>query len=231
MKTSEQRFTLIELLVVIAIIAILAALLLPALNNARSKAKEINCKSNLKQLGIVTFNYRSDFDDCLPGKINMYLKGSWNALFLAEKYIPNKKTLICAEQRDQVNKIAYIPNRYLWNSDYTAATASVHLDGKVKGVKTRVTETIVMAEKENLWSLYTTGVPGTWSSGAYRHEETQAMHGRGRSAIFNMPGNFLFLDGHVTLEKWTGSYDNTLGAQSILLWRNHWRAFTAPSNP
>src|SRR5690242_19458444 len=65
-ERSRAGFTLIELLVVIAIIAILAAILFPVFAQARAKARQATCTSNLKQITMATLMYKQDYDESFP---------------------------------------------------------------------------------------------------------------------------------------------------------------------
>jgi prepilin-type N-terminal cleavage/methylation domain-containing protein/prepilin-type processing-associated H-X9-DG protein len=106
----RRGFTLIELLVVIAIIAILAAILFPVFAQAREKARQTSCLSNVKELGLAALMYAQDYDETLPrnrggGSSGAYIGPYWHQII--EPYIKNRQIYRCPSEKTR--EVGYGP--------------------------------------------------------------------------------------------------------------------------
>jgi len=131
-KPARRRgFTLIELLVVIAIIAILAAMLLPALAKAKNKSQDLACLSNLKQLALAEQIYVQDFSQPFPYPA---LSNVWIDVVLQNSGNANRLRLCPRTQNPAVGQRAFatagtIDQTWYWASAGTAAYGSYGLNG------------------------------------------------------------------------------------------------------
>ncbi len=201
-RAGMNDFTLVELLIVIAILAILCALLLPALNNAREKGRSIACMSTEKQLGIVLLSYADSHDDYVLASQGM--DGSWlcclekygllrgsGPLSSTKLYHVESRVMFCpsqeplksssAQQYYRYPMVSYVDTYHFGLNLYVSTRP---LDGYPQRKLSRIFE-----PSKTFWALETTysvTLPSTsYESGAHR---AYFRHSRFM--------NILFMDGH-----------------------------------
>ena len=215
MRTKRSNFTLIELLIVIAIIAILASMLLPALNKARNTAKNAGCVNNLKSLGIAQAFYSNDFYEWIVQGRSAAFGTEWfnmlsGGLPGSVKYVPyvwnkTKGTFVCPSAvrgfGDDPAPVRYAYTHFAINFQLAgcySGSATPTVTNRMRKISALTVPSKAMLLADNLRtnqfrSDYTDFC-------AYRHgSDDPRPLDVSSPAITYLKGkcNFLFMDGHV----------------------------------
>ena len=195
MKRGSRGFTLIELLVVIAIIAILASLLLPALAQAKQRARAVQCINHLKQMGIAAHLYADDNEDSLPRSRHPIPSNSW--VITLQPYVNSNLVYRCPKDRNQTRLYSYAINDFLTPHPSGAS----HLNfSKVTSIP-NPSDTFYMTELHE----------DSTGSDHFHFADPSSGYGpvefAGQVSVDRHVGaaNYLFADSHVEAVKWTAA--------------------------
>ena len=194
LEMSKKRFTLIELLVVIAIIAILAAMLLPALSKARDVAKSISCVNKMKQFGQAGNFYQGDNQDYLPytaatGDNTVWCtEAGWASTYLlgVDAYEKNKTFFRCPSQANPNPQPKFENYSYGSNIDFGAVVMWADQLYQKKNSQVKKSPSVMT---HIIDSAGNSGDAGSYYGAFYDWNNFGVRH--------NKRSNVLFLDGHV----------------------------------
>jgi prepilin-type N-terminal cleavage/methylation domain-containing protein/prepilin-type processing-associated H-X9-DG protein len=194
MRKQNAGFTLIELLVVIAIIAILASLLLPALAQAKSRARNISCLNNLKQIGLAAHLYADDNDDSLPVSTHVGTAVQWRRTLQA--YVGSNLVYRCSMDRDPARFSSYAMNDFLDPKPFGLPNLNFSRIGSVPNPSDTfyMTEVLEFSTVTDHFHFAENGFEPT----PFAEQVAVQRHISG--------ANYLFVDAHVEPRKWSSVF-------------------------